>query len=285
MAWTTVDISKDDGNVIWSTFARCFVETDEAIVEVRAYDGSLFSSPVELKYRVKAPSGEPPDRFLLEVLYPVKGLTVPPDFSVQGVVKGMEPDACFICFGYDYQDPIVIPGAAEWSHEIRGMAPGQYVMHVVARNATWYSNWVSFNFYVDEDASPPNSPPQVGIDSPQDGATVKGEVVVKGWSTDDTGTEYVQVRVNGGPWSNASGTDEWSFRLDTSSMETGWVEVEARANDGVLDSATMETRYWYKPTVETDNGSPSALIILVLLILITAVIVIEYRRYSILKKE
>ncbi|MEM3556095.1 MAG: PQQ-binding-like beta-propeller repeat protein [Candidatus Micrarchaeia archaeon] len=56
-------------------------------------------------------------------------------------------------------------------------------------------------------------------------------VVINGNSSADYGVGYVQVRVEGGEWLNATGKERWSFTWDTSSVEDGDYIVEARTID------------------------------------------------------
>ena len=56
-------------------------------------------------------------------------------------------------------------------------------------------------------------------------------VIISGNSYADCGVDYVQIRVEGGEWVNASGTGNWSFRWDTSSLADGDYVIEARTFD------------------------------------------------------
>jgi hypothetical protein len=279
LPWRTVVIDEIGIDIQWSFYAYLFQETDEATIIVRAYDGNLFSLPVEVTFQVLRPSNGEPNDFHLEVLHPIAGITVPSDFTVYGVVTGIVPDASFIYFDYDYEQAIYIPGAGTWTYDFKDFSPGQYVMSVISRNGTYYSNWVTFNFYVDADMESQNHPPQVGIKQPKPSSTVSGDVKVTGWSSDDTGVDLVEIRVDGGPWMNATGTDDWSFDLDTSNVSSRWVLVEVRASDGVLVSSIDETTFKYDP-VQNSGGDGTVLIFLGFIVLIIAsVVAFEYIRF------
>jgi len=77
-----------------------------------------------------------------------------------------------------------------------------------------------------------NTLPNVSITSPQNGATVNlGSTIVTGTANDpDTGgsVQLVQIRVNGGVWQNASGTENWSVSL---TLVNGNNIIEAKAQD------------------------------------------------------
>jgi hypothetical protein len=80
--------------------------------------------------------------------------------------------------------------------------------------------------------------PTVSISSPASGATVSGTVAVSGVATDAVGISSVQVAVDGGSYSNASGTNNWSFSLDTASLSNGAHSLAAKTTNAAGISAT-----------------------------------------------
>jgi outer membrane protein assembly factor BamB len=56
-------------------------------------------------------------------------------------------------------------------------------------------------------------------------------VVIRGESSADAGVKYVEVMVDEGEWRNASGTGNWSYSWDTSSLLDGRYTFEARSVD------------------------------------------------------
>ncbi len=75
----------------------------------------------------------------------------------------------------------------------------------------------------------PNPRPVAMFTSPPDGATVNDAgVLVQGTAVDDVGLDKVIVRVNGGPWTRAEGTADWSAWVN---MSPGANSVEALARD------------------------------------------------------
>ena len=75
------------------------------------------------------------------------------------------------------------------------------------------------------------APPVVTITSPANGATVSGIVSVSGTATDGLGISLVQISVDGGSFSGASGTNSWSFSLDTASLPNTAHTLIAKATD------------------------------------------------------
>ena len=80
--------------------------------------------------------------------------------------------------------------------------------------------------------------PTVSISSPANGATVSGTTTVSGLASDGLAITSVQVSVDGGAFSNASGTSSWSFSLNTNSLSNGSHALSAKVNDSAGNSAT-----------------------------------------------
>jgi len=94
-------------------------------------------------------------------------------------------------------------------------------------------------------------PPTVAISSPTSGATVSGTITVSGVASDPLGVSSVQVRVDGGTFSLASGTTSWSFSLDTTSLSNAAHTLTARATDTLGTTANTSV------SVNASNSSGS----------------------------
>jgi len=74
---------------------------------------------------------------------------------------------------------------------------------------------------------------KVEITRPVENGKVKGKVIMAGTALKGTlEVVVVQVKVDDGPWMNATGTSSWQFSLDTSKMKNGAHSLAARAFDG-----------------------------------------------------
>jgi len=101
------------------------------------------------------------------------------------------------------------------------------------------------------------TPPSVSISSPANGATVSGTITVSGTASDPVGLSSVQLQIDGGAFSPASGTTNWSFSFDTSSLSNAAHSLTARASDSSGLSASSSI------TVNVSNsGSGSILNVL-----------------------
>jgi hypothetical protein len=86
------------------------------------------------------------------------------------------------------------------------------------------------------------TPPTVAITSPTNGATLLGTITVAGTASDAVGVSTIQVQVDGGAFSSASGTTNWTFGLDTASLSNAAHTITARAtNTSGLTATTTVT--------------------------------------------
>src|ERR1700730_9120381 len=82
------------------------------------------------------------------------------------------------------------------------------------------------------------STPAAAITAPLNGAAVSGTIKVTGTASDTLALASVQVSVDGGSFSTASGTSNWSFSLSTASLGNGSHTLTAKANNTAGISAT-----------------------------------------------
>jgi len=87
-------------------------------------------------------------------------------------------------------------------------------------------------------STPDTTPPTVSITAPTKGATVSGVTMVSGTASDNVAVSSVQVSVDNGNFSNASGTNNWTFSLDTASLSNATHTLIAKATDSSGNTAT-----------------------------------------------
>ena len=76
-----------------------------------------------------------------------------------------------------------------------------------------------------------SAPPVVAITSPSNGAAVSGSISISGTASDVVGVSNIQVQIDGGAFSAASGTANWTFSLNTASLSNAAHTLTARATD------------------------------------------------------
>ena len=110
---------------------------------------------------------------------------------------------------------------------------GSFPFTAAVKDSTGTAASASFSINVVTAAAP-----TVSISSPVNGATVSGSVAVSGLASDGLGISSVQVAVDGGSYSNASGTSNWSFTLNSASLPNGPHSLIAKVNNTAGKSAT-----------------------------------------------
>jgi hypothetical protein len=95
--------------------------------------------------------------------------------------------------------------------------------------------------------------PTVAITSPASGASVSGNINVSGTASDTVSISSVQVAVDGGSYANASGTNNWTFGLNTASLSNGAHSLSAKTTDAAGISATSSPL-----SLTVNNGSTAS---------------------------
>ncbi|WP_224247842.1 endo-1,4-beta-xylanase [Hyalangium gracile] len=84
--------------------------------------------------------------------------------------------------------------------------------------------------------APPEQPvdrtaPELSLTAPAASAQVGGTVDVRGLASDDQAVSLVEVQVDQGRFEPATGTTDWSYRWDTSTVSDGFHTLTVRATD------------------------------------------------------
>jgi len=84
---------------------------------------------------------------------------------------------------------------------------------------------------------PVNDAPEIMFTDPGEGDDVKGTIAIRGRASDidDTHLE-VSIRVDNGEWIPLEGITVWSYLFNTSEVENGMHQFDARVSDGVLNA-------------------------------------------------
>ena len=156
-------------------------------------------------------------------------------------------------------------GKVSW----RPNATGNFTVTVRATDVK--GGFTDQTFIIEVLAKPPviQKPPTLSVSSSINNTKVKKAITIQG--TAGVGSRpvtSVQFSIDGGPWQDATGTENWSFTVDTSKLKNGQHAVTVRAYDGT--SYSEETLL----NIEVDNpakaeaaGFPYWILAVVVLIL------------------
>lgn len=98
--------------------------------------------------------------------------------------------------------------------------------------------------------------PTIAISSPANNSTFETNVTIEGTTTISTGAvQMVQVRVNGGSWQTATGTDSWSLAI-VLTRATNVIQAMATSDAGVESTVASITVY-SSTIVDPDTTAPT----------------------------
>src|SRR5207248_1612505 len=124
---------------------------------------------------------------------------------------------------------------------------GSFPFTVQVKDAAGLSASANFSINV---ASPV---PTIAITAPASGATVSGTISVSGTASDSVSISSVQVAVDGGSYSSASDTNNWTFSLNTATLSNGAHSLSAKTTDTAGISATSSA-----VSINVNNGTTAA---------------------------
>lgn len=129
---------------------------------------------------------------------------------------------------------------------------------------------------------PPNPPPTATVTSHTADEKVGGKVKFSGASLDDTSVEKVEVSIDGGDWMTVTGTTDWEYEVDTTTLTEGNHTLEVRSYDGEKYSdpvsITFEVDQSVAPKDDKKDDEPGFGAAIVLVALLAAVLYSRRRR-------
>lgn len=93
-------------------------------------------------------------------------------------------------------------------------------------------------------------PPTLLVQMPVNGTTVSNTVAVSGSAADNAAVSYVEVQLDGGEWSLATGSTSWTYVVDSRNFLNGSHQLAVRARDtagNFSDSAQLTLRFFNIP--------------------------------------
>jgi hypothetical protein len=208
----------------------------EHYIEAKAWDGYEWSDTAYVAFTVD----NPPEITAVSL---VDGQVVSGIHEVDGESKddnhGEDHVLQVQIRGSDWED-VPLEENGDWSYDIDTtvMTPGTQDIKFRIYDGKQYSSEWTFTFLVDE-------PPVVGDMSIDTGDTLGGTVTITGETSDDTGVDGVQVRIDGGDWVDVDVDVDgnWSHDMDTTGLSHGDHTLEVRVSDGVQWSGATSVEF------------------------------------------
>jgi glucuronoarabinoxylan endo-1,4-beta-xylanase len=128
----------------------------------------------------------------------------------------------------------VVTAPYSYSWDTTKTANGIHALQAVAKDTAGTSTTSASDAVTVNNAV---APPVVSITSPANGSTVSGIVTVSGTASSSLSISLVQLSVDGASFANATGTNTWTFTLDTGSLSSGSHSLAAKATDSAGNTA------------------------------------------------
>lgn len=227
------------------------VTDGEHTITVRADDGGPTSNRTDVVNVTVSNEKENPPSVVIDE--PDRGQTVTGVVQIEGIAHDPEGNLTGVAVRIDQGPWKTAQGRENWSYrwDTSAFSDGE---HTITARAHDRGETAHHNITVTVDNG--NQTP-VEIEQPVAGADVEGTVTVAG--TVDEGNASVQnieVSIDGGPWTAANGTSNWTFEWDTSPYEAGphRIAVRAQTDQGPTAPASVTVNLTSKLSPTQDAG-------------------------------
>jgi hypothetical protein len=199
-------------------------------IGARAFDGTEWSEVVEVVIMVNQPP-------VIEILGldDVREVTLP--LNITGTTSD-DGGVVEVLIGFEFHNTTIeATGTDEWFYvldEVEVDVEGFIFIIVRAYDAEGVDG---VDMVMLRLADPP--PPSVLISYPEDGVELNNDFVITGSALPGGALERVEVRIGGGSWGIANGSDDWTYRVSIWSFQHGENIIEARAYDGIEFTPTI----------------------------------------------
>ncbi len=220
------------------------------MLEVRALDGRKMSPVVNVVFEVDQPP-------IVRITTPTTGLRVNNTFMVGGTAADDNSvDRVEYRVDSGTWDPAT--GTTTWTAEVHvaGLSSGEHKVEVRSSDGERTSVVAELSFTLDYR-------PGVSISTPVNASTQKKAFELRGMATDDVGVSRVEVRLDGGSWTELSGTTAWTWTVPVKELKEGEHTLEVRSWDGHSYSEVDNVTFTYKKPEESP-GASAALALLAL---------------------
>lgn len=274
-----VEVRIDSGNWSNATGANDWTDTWDTrngsdgnhTIHARSHDGETYSQTATRNVTVANEASEENSSQgshenntspSVTIHIPEEGATVGGTVDIEGEASDSDGNVSEVRVRIDDADWQTAEGTSPWSFswDSTTSEDGEHTITVEAvddHNATATDQrnvTVDNQNDQDNETSSENGSPAIAIETPTEGDTVNGTVLVEGTASDPDGdVASVEVRVDDASWQTAEGTSEWSHEWDASTASPGDHRVEARAQDdeGATSHATVNV------TIPEEEEEPS----------------------------
>jgi hypothetical protein len=279
LPWKNIYITNQGEEVSWSTTLAIVDEHGNLTIAVRAFDGTYFSKVDIVTIDVQPPRY---NNMNVVIQYPSSGSEQVTPFTAFGIVGNGVPTSVYI--EIDSGPLISAIGTTNWNGSIPIQSIGYHNMNVFAIDNNGITKRNSTTFLVVSTRK--NTHPDIGFTNIKNASIIMNNTIIKGWSSDDVHVVKVFIRLNGGNWTEAIGTTNWTFELNSSELIEGFNTIEARAIDDELEFGISSVTVVYStgdfgngtnPTLPEREGYYLIIIACIIIIFIQSIIIYRKR--------
>ena len=173
----------------------------------------------------------------VEIESPDDGSQVDGEVEITGLATDGDGDETIesVEVSIDGENWIEVNGTSDWDHtwDTSEVENGEHTLTFRCQDDIGYSEEVTLTLDVLNEVG--NRAPEVTITSPEDGEELSDTITIEGTATDEDGDETiesVELSLDSDEWMEVSGTDTWTYDLDTTELEDGEHIIAVRAYDG-----------------------------------------------------
>lgn len=272
-----------DGIVEWELEIDTTTYDDEIYtIYVKAYDGKDYSALVSINLEFDNFAEPGNNRPTILIDEPTDGTIVSGTIIINGEVEDQDGDEDIDMVQIKLGDNNweTATGTNSWDFEIDTTLfdNGNYVIQARAYDGKDYSKIETIELEFRNVNEPLNNIPSVEFYKPVNGSTVKDNIIITGYASDDDGDEdleIVEIKIENENWGIADGISSWNYEIITTDFDDDIYTIYARAYDGKnyseivsidLEFKNIEEKINHKPNIEItepDHGDTLSEIIIV----------------------
>jgi hypothetical protein len=226
-SWNTAS-----GTNNWSYLWNTTTTTDgRHTIYARCNDGYNYSEVKSINITVKNFNLIP----LITITYPNDNDIIKGQITVTGTAEDNDGEIQRVELKINTGTWETATGTTNWNYnwDTNTTKDGKHTIYAKSYDGEKHSNTISIKIIIDNTIDDENQIPTIKITHPLTGDNISGMKNIYGSSSDPDGIiQYVQIKIDSGPWTNATGTDLWGYTWDTINESNGEHIIYARSNDG-----------------------------------------------------
>lgn len=229
-------------------------------IMVVAWDGADNSNVSIVNFTVNNAGGNNPPA--VNISSPAENALVSGTVAISGTASDPDGNSQLqnVQIKVDSNNWVNATGTTSWSYNLDTTTYTDNVHTISARafDGSAYSPIVSRNISINNTVV--NNVPIVIITYPDEDAILSGVVTISGTAADPDGNfelQGVQIKIDSGNWTNATGKVPWSYSLNTTGYANGAHMISARVSDGSTYSSIVSRNV----TILGINNPPTARIV------------------------